>query len=299
MDNALIGVDIGGTHITAAKVLPESFCIEIGSIRRCEVDSGASAENIISKWVEAISQLTSLEIDKNFKIGIAMPGPFDYEKGISYMKGMNKYESLYGLNIRNILAKEFDINPNSILFRNDAEAFLHGEVANKGVHKHCHSIGITLGTGLGSAHSFEGVTTDANLAFSPMYDGIAEDYISSRWFKKRFSELTGIAIKNVKSLIDLDTDENLKKQIFSEFGTNLGLFLRGFIENEGADEVIIGGNIAKCWDWFIDDLNKQVEHLKVVVKQTTLWEDAALVGAACSWIEAKQLAEDKIFKTQL
>ena len=32
-------------------------------------------------------------------IGFAMPGPFDYVKGICYIQGVAKYENLYGINV--------------------------------------------------------------------------------------------------------------------------------------------------------------------------------------------------------
>jgi len=37
----------------------------------------------------------------------------------------------------------------------------------------------------------------------PFRGVIAEDYVSTRWFEKRFAELTGEAIHGVKGMIDL------------------------------------------------------------------------------------------------
>ena len=30
-------------------------------------------------------------------VGMAIPGPFDYENGISRMQGLNKYDAIYGI----------------------------------------------------------------------------------------------------------------------------------------------------------------------------------------------------------
>ena len=38
-------------------------------------------------------------------IGIAIPGPFDYGNGISLIKDLEKYESLYGTNIKETLER--------------------------------------------------------------------------------------------------------------------------------------------------------------------------------------------------
>ena len=36
---------------------------------------------------------------------MAFPGPFDYEQGISLMKGLNKYDQIYGMKIPQELRK--------------------------------------------------------------------------------------------------------------------------------------------------------------------------------------------------
>jgi predicted NBD/HSP70 family sugar kinase len=82
-------------------------------------------------------------------IAVAMPGPFDYERGISLMRGGNKYEALYGLNIKEALPIGLGI-PTSvpIVFENDAGCFGIGEsMAEKDFEK---IIAITLGTGFGT-----------------------------------------------------------------------------------------------------------------------------------------------------
>jgi glucokinase len=284
LNNAvLIGVDIGGTHITVAQIIANTQGITANSKKRHEVDSSASADTIINTWVAAITPLMPSNGNDSW-IGIAMPGPFDYDNGISYIKGMNKYESLFGLNIREILANRLGVKPENILFKNDAEAFLHGEIAINTISRQKKCISVTLGTGLGSAYSFDGDTKDANRAINAMHDGIAEDHISSRWVVKRFNELTGDKIAGVKELMDLDND-SVKQTIFTEFGINLGSFLKDFAIAETADEIIIGGSIAKCWSWFIPHVNDHFKGMPVTIRQTALWDDAALIGATYSCLE--------------
>jgi glucokinase len=280
-----IGVDIGGSHITAAHINAADFKIVKSSLVRERVAAMEGAEVIFKAWADALSSLIIREGDEVTRIGIAMPGPFDYEKGISLMKGMKKYDSLYGMNILEILATRLDIPQDYILFRNDAEAFLHGELASGAVAGEKRAIGVTLGTGLGSASNCRGTTVDANRAFTPFKDSIAEEYISTRWFSKRYLELTGKEIKNVESLLESE-DQAIKDQIFEEFGQNLASFLNDFIEEEQPDVVVIGGNIAKTWDYFIPVVRKYLNHKNVALKQSTMWEDAALVGAAYSWLQS-------------
>ncbi len=277
-----IGVDIGGSHITAAHVDATDFAIVKSSMIRTRVASTEDAATIITDWIAALAPLIVRDGDEVTRIGIAMPGPFDYEKGISLMRGMKKYDSLYGMNVLDILAEKLDIPKDHILFRNDAEAFLHGELASGAVVGEKRAVGITLGTGLGSASNCQGTTVDSNRAFLPFKDSIAEEYISTRWFSNRYKELTGKEIKNVESLLTSD-DQSIKDTLFTEFGENVASFLNTFIAEEKPDVVVIGGNIAKTWDYFIPVVLKHLENKDVVLKQSVMWEDAALVGAAFSW----------------
>ncbi|WP_442589338.1 ROK family protein [Pedobacter sp. AW31-3R] len=278
-----IGVDIGGSHITAAHIDSADFKIVKSSLIRTRVASTEGPEVIFKDWVAALAPLIVREGEEVTRIGIAMPGPFDYEKGISLMKGMKKYDSLYGMNVKEILAERLQIPADHILFRNDAEAFLHGELASGAVAGEKRAVGVTLGTGLGSASNCQGTTVDADRAFLPFKDSIAEEYISTRWFSNRYKELTGKEIKNVEALLASD-DQTIIDALFEEFGINLASFLNTFIAEEHPEVVVIGGNIAKTWDHFIPVVLKHLEDKKVVLKQSAMWEDAALVGAAFSWM---------------
>ena len=277
-----IGVDIGGSHITAAQVLPDDCTIIAETRVRLKVNSHANADTIISQWAEALHSLCDFEDKEALMIGIAMPGPFNYTDGVSLIKGMNKYESLYGLNIRKLLSEALGVKPENILFRNDAEAFLHGEVVFGKIPYASKAIGVTLGTGLGSATSINGITTDVFRAIDAMHNGIAEDYISTRWFQKRCFELSNSELANVEALL---THENvrLKNRMFDEFGANLGVFLNSFAVHEQAEVIVIGGNIAKSMDKFMKQALDKFNDKSIEIRQSILWEDAALIGAACSW----------------
>jgi glucokinase len=278
---AFIGVDIGGSHITASYVSADHNNIISDTKVRAKVDAHADAQSIIDCWSDVLTSLYRPHIYKDTKIGIAMPGPFDYQAGISLIKDMNKYESLYGLNVRNMLASRIGIQAENIMFRNDAEAFLHGEVAVAAFNDQVKTIGITLGTGLGSAVNYNGVTSDVFRAITPMHEGIAEDYISTRWFLKKYNQLTGLKVANVEELLGVE-DLSVINLIFSEFAQNLGRFLNDFSQQENADVIVIGGNIARCLNVFKQEMTSYIEKPDILIRQTVLWEDAALVGAACS-----------------
>ena len=287
----VLGVDVGGSHITVGLInLAEKTFLEGSEIRR-HVNPHASADEIIGIWTGIVKDTLTAYPDSFSKIGFAMPGPFDYENGVALIKGFDKYDNLYGLNIREILAEKLGIKGCNILFRNDAEAFLEGEKfcgAAKGFN---HAIGITLGTGLGSAKSNNGITEDAELSVTPYKDGIAEDYISTRGILKTYFEVSGVKAQNVKSLSEKYNDDEKVRETFYFFSKNLAWFLDMFIKNERPDILVIGGNIANAWDYFMDDvkviLHPYLSNVKIV--KAELGETAALIGGACSFINQNKI----------
>ncbi|SOD15350.1 ROK family protein [Pedobacter xixiisoli] len=280
----LIGVDIGGSHITAGEINVKNWSVLSETRKRLRVNSHGSFESIIHSWTTFLQDFVSADNSTEVFFGIAMPGPFDYEKGVSYIKGLSKYDSLYGRDIKQALADALSVKPANIMFRNDAEAFLHGEIMHQKLSLNGIILGITLGTGLGSAVSVNGVTRDLFRAIVPMGDGIAEDYISARWFERRFEELTKQKLESVEALVNSGDSES-KNQIIEEFSNNLGDFVNDFLKEEQGDVVVIGGNIGKSLSMFESGMSKSIENKDVVILQASLWEDAALVGAGCLWEE--------------
>ena len=84
----LIGVDIGGSHISSARVEWDGSQIQTLDFFEADVDTSGSAEEIISAWSQVI--LKSAGGSSNLQIGIAMPGPYDYPNGISLIKDQGK-----------------------------------------------------------------------------------------------------------------------------------------------------------------------------------------------------------------
>lgn len=280
-----MGIDIGGSHITVAVLDMQQRNILKNSYTRERVDSHGSTEQIINTWCSAIKAAYKKVGIQIGNLGIAMPGPFDYDNGISYIAGNDKYAAFYGLNVKDMLASELRINRDQILMNNDAACFLAGEVFAGEARAYQNLIGVTLGTGLGSAVCKEGKITDANLWCSSFLNGIAEDYLSTRWFLKRYYELTGLNILNVRELTLLYEENQTVRKIFTEFGHNLGLFLKDFQQDHETEAIIIGGNIANASVRFMPNVIKYLESqgIDTPIHISKLNEDAALVGAAGCW----------------
>lgn len=289
-ENFAIGVDIGGTHITAALVDVQQKVIIPSSTTRAAVNAGGPAEEIIRTWSKCIADARQ---DQHIaSVCIAMPGPFDYEAGVSQMRGQDKYENLYGMNIKECLANALNFSSSAIFLDNDAACFLQGEVLNGAAVDYTKEtvIGITLGTGLGSAVYKEGKSRNADRWCWPFRETIAEDYLSTRWFVQRWHERTGETINGVKELILLQDKKEELAQLFNEFSDNLTGFLSDFIAKESPAAVVIGGNIARAFDWFgaavTANINNQHPGIKIV--QAKLGEEAQLLGAVGSWLQRQK-----------
>ena len=285
-NKTVIGVDIGGSHITVGLVDIEEHKFIENTLIRKSVNGDGSSEDILEAWTAAIMKVIKLYSENIKHIGIAMPGPFDYKQGISWMQNMNKFENLYGINIKQKLSEKLNIPQNHIFFRNDAEAFLAGEIACGAARGFDNAIGITIGTGLGTAVHKNGKTKDVAMGVNtPFADGVAEDYISTRWFVKRWLQVSGKNIEGVKEFTEIMKEDSRAKNIFKEFIDNLEKFLAIFIIKENTpDIIIIGGNIANALtDYFPEmERNLQKEFSKIILRKAELGENAALIGAAFS-----------------
>ena len=283
----VLGIDIGGSHITVALV--DLTCSKIidNSCHRKEVDAKGTAAQILSSWCSLINLAYKDQNNIKKRIGISMPGPFDYDEGICLIEDQDKFRSLFKLNLKKELAARLAMDAADVKFLNDAAAFLKGEVYSGAARNSQNAIGITLGTGLGSAFYREGKALDAALWQSPFKKGIAEDYLSTRWFLKRYHELTGLEVKGVKELNGLQDQEKVVQTIFEEFGNHLAEFLIPIIAQQGAHDVVLGGNIANAHAHFMPYLVSKLNNNKVQHKITKLQESATLLGEASYWAHQK------------
>jgi len=281
-ESFILGVDIGGSHLTAALVDRNRKTIVPGSYTRIRINSAGSADEILNTWSNVINGIFKNYSVTERRMGIAMPGPFDYDNGISLIKGLDKYESLYKLNVKELLAHKVMMIPSKIRMMNDAACFLRGEVHYGVARGYQNVIGITLGTGTGTAAHHGSVTKDANLGPSAFMDSIADEYFSTRWFVRQYAERSGKTVQDVKTLSELYKGEQVVSEIFLEFVKNLTVFMKDFIESEKPEVVVLGGNIAQCSDLFLPDLKHALaaSGIFVPIVKAQCGEDAAILGAA-------------------
>jgi predicted NBD/HSP70 family sugar kinase/mannose-6-phosphate isomerase class I len=291
----ILGVDIGGSHISSALIKPGTASVLDSSFNRKKIQSSAeSADMILNDWADAIhDSLNKLNGHILQGIGIAMPGPFDYVNGISLIKGVNKYNALYGINIKETLKNQLNIEYDiPIIFENDASCFGLGECISgegKGFKK---VIAITLGTGLGACfinennivHKGNGVPEGGYLYNCPFKNGVAEDYISSRWLMDEYLRIgrKPLTVKDISNKALINNDKKAI-DIFIKLSENIAEVLAPWIESFQADCLVIGGSIAQSFNLFLPSLTKALKDkpgISIPIKISNKMELSAIAGAA-------------------
>ena len=275
--------DIGGSHISAA-VCAESY-FALGPV------SKAPQPQSIDEFFDVLGNLASQVTAGACGVAgaaLAMPGPFDYAGGVSWMK--HKMPFLYGVNVRHMLAKQLGWKDEQVHFLNDAAAFLSGEIGAGAARGISRTVGITLGTGIGSAFAVDGyLVTDGpgvphggevwNLPFE---DGIVEDLISTRSIQQGYKECTGHE-REVAEIAAGAAQDPAAVEVFKEFGRDLGRVLRTLLHDFGPDVVVLGGGISHAAPLFLPAALCELQGLALQLRISVLGDRAPLVGAGVSW----------------
>lgn len=203
-------------------------------------------------------------------IGIAFPGPFDYENGISLIRGIRKYDAIYQVNLKElmgqwIIALGFKATT-PIIFENDASSFAQGEYrygVAKGKNK---GIFITLGTGCGSTfienhHIVKnkyGLNEAGMVYDTPFLAGTIDEHLSA-------SGLLDIAQANNVTNPDgyhlslaAEKGDMTARRVFNQFGGQIAQGLSPFIQSFTPDILVFGGQISRSLKWMIDSLLEQL-----------------------------------------
>jgi glucokinase len=280
-------LDIGGSHVTSALVGLEKKHVVGSSLHRKHVDPNLDADALLNAWANVARQ--SLNQHAVQHIGVAMPGPFDYDTGISKLQ--HKFASLYGMNVGTALQEKLDTT-SPIYFGNDASLFALGEWwagAAKGFDR---VIGVTLGTGLGGGfvangkvyYAGEGVPKDGGIWDLPYLNGIAEDYVSGPALVKNYQSKTGTKLNPADIAEAARAGDTAAAESYLELGHHLGNILEPWVKTFHADCVVVGGNIARSFDLFEEGLESSLK-TQVNVVLSNLFEEITLFGAAALGIE--------------
>jgi glucokinase len=292
MKKIAIGTDIGGSHITCQLFNLTTNQPVDQSVCRVAVNSKGTKNEILDEWVFAIREaVKNYHIEFLSGIGFAMPGPFDYRNGIAWFEGVQKFEKLYGVNVREEIQNRLNLPGEfPVRFLNDASCFAIGEAWLGKASRFNRVIAITMGTGFGTTFiknrlpvaGTGGIPADGFLYLISFKESIADDYFSARWFLKEYKRKTGEKLQGVKELADRSCNDPVATGLFKNFGRNLGEFLAPWMKTFNADCLVLGGNISKSFPLFKTEMAAQLRNNNVnsAICLSEMEENAALFGSA-------------------
>ena len=281
----VIALDVGGSSVKSGVIVDQHI---VGDVGIDAIQSDSTADVILN----TLAAIITAHLDKVKEvrgIAFAFPGPFDHEQGICLIQNQAKYDALFGLNLGDKLKKILSMPMLEMKFRNDAEAAILGEALYGAGKSYARLLGLTLGTGLGSAFIAQGValTEAVNvppngwLYSLPFGHQRADDVFSTRGLLGRLRE-RGIHADDILSAIEgAGVNSTALSESFASFGKDLGEFLEPLISDFRADALLITGGIAEAWERFVPSLQRS---LSIPVLRGALGSRAALLGAAVRYL---------------
>ena len=253
-------IEVGGTHVSAANVSLEARAVLPGQSFREPLSGDASAEEFVSTLVSCASRLPARE---GSRWAVALPGPFDYERGIAHYEGVGKFDALRGYDLGAAL---LPLLPGAIAisWHNDADAFVIGEWWAGAAQGHHVAVGITLGTGVGSGFVRDGVLVRQGPGIPPQgrvnllsFDGRPlEDTVSRRAIRLAYAQATGqSAAPDVREIAErARSGEPAAATVFARAFRALGTVLGPCLAEFEPTVLVVGGSIAASWDLVAEPL---------------------------------------------
>ena len=285
-------LEVGGTHVTTAWA---SETGEVEILDRVDLDNGASAAQLIEVLVEAGRGLLA---PAGAVWGAAVPGPFDYDRGIGDYTGVDKFQALAGVDVGAGLRA--GLGAARVHFINDADAFGVGEWMTGALVRRRRGVAMTLGTGIGSAFIADGLPVVAGDQVPHLgevhtlaIDGVPLEHIVSRGtIRETYRDLTGEWL-DVKEIAERAyADEPAAHAVFDEAFAALAAAMTPVLGRFRAEALVIGGSIAQSRELVFRYLTSRLRHagpdgtaLPVEIADDPM--RSALVGVA-HWVNSRQ-----------
>jgi glucokinase len=277
MDVAVL--EIGGSHVTAAVVAPGMW--KVTEVDRADLRSREAAEVVVSQLADTARKLPLAN-----GLAVALPGPFDFATGVAWYRGQGKFDQLYGFNLGAALSDELGIE--RLMFMNDAEAFAVGEWTAGEVRGVERCVGVTIGTGIGTAFLADGrvvreggTVPPGGELYKTTYAGKPlEDSISARAILRRYAETTGTEAPGVKEIADqARAGDTAAGEVLRAAFTDLAQALHPWLDRFGVTHTVLGGSISGAFD-----LVRSVLDFPASATKDT--EHSALIGAAAHYLRS-------------
>ncbi len=314
MENYMIGVDLGGTTITAGLVDAD---YKILHKITCDTNLPRPEEEVEASIADLCRQVVSkakVEWSQIRWVGIGTPGSVNSDTGVV------DFNANFGYVNWNLAARMEHLLGCKVYIENDANAAAYGEYLAGGAKGYRYAVVITLGTGIGGGVILNGkiysgfnhagaelghmvIVKDGRSCMCGRH-GCWEKYASAR----ALAEDTKTALQknpdnkmwnlvngnldnvNAKTAFDgMRAGDSLATQLVNNFVEYVGCGLTNVINIFQPEVVCIGGGVSKEGETLLAPIREYVEKNdyarmgleRVTLKTAQLHNDAGVVGAAC------------------
>lgn len=297
----VLAFDIGGSHVSCA--ICEVDQLKIVRTASSPVEGEPSCDEFLD-LLGALSSHVLPDSSRASGVVLAVPGPFDFAAGISYMQ--HKLRALNGFDLRSGLADRFSLPAEEISFVNDAAAFLLGELHSGAARGAMRATAMVVGTGIGCAFIENGKWITGGNGVPPggeiwnlsYRDGTVEDLLSTRAIKGNYATRAGEDAE-VALIAARAGSDPLARAVFEEFGVHLGQIIRDILLPFGPEIVVIGGGISRSAQLFMPFAKSQLNGFGPKLVVSSLLDQAALIGAAAFWKDRSDTREKMKAKSAL
>ena len=241
-----IAIDLGGTNVRVASVLPDG---QFGRILSEPCLATGSETEVLEQLYRLIDDLFCHEVDG---IGIGVPSVVDTEKGIVYnVVGIPSWQEVH---LKDLLEARYHV-PAAV--DNDCNCFALGvtRFGKDGSHKEAFCV--TLGTGVGGSLVVDGRLYHGRNAGAgeigsiPYLDRDYEYYCSSRFF-------VGKGTTGKDTAIAAAAGDPSALAIMKEFGGHIGKLIQMIMFAYDPAVIILGGSISKAFSLYCEPMWKVI-----------------------------------------
>ena len=306
MTEVLIGVDLGGTRIRAARLDHQLNIIERHETLTLAANGLESTLGRIKALIQTVMPKDGSRVSG---IGISAPGPLDPETGV--IVAPPNLPGWHNVPLGQILHEEFGV---PVYAGNDANVAALAEVARGAAKGYRHAIYITISTGIGSGIIYDGrlLLGRAGLAAEAghMIMLVEGDQVSTlereaagpALARKIRARLEAGASSSIKDAVNGDLNlidariigqaalqgDPLASEIVARCGYTVGLGITTLLHLFNPEVVVVGGGVSNIGEQLFKPMREAIERyaldesywrdLKLV--HSLLNEDVSIFGAA-------------------
>ena len=282
-NQAIIGVDLGGTKIHAARI--REARVE-ASVRQ-NFSANGNEEQVLTEIIEVVNQLNDGSLAA---IGIGVPGLVDLNHGL--VLDVVNIPSWKNVPLQAQLEQYFEV---PVFINNDANCFALGEKYFGHGRQVESLVGLTLGTGMGAGIVINGKLYcgtqcgAGEFGMLPYLNHNYEFYCSGQFFRNVY----GLDGHNLFDLAKQGDPQALK--IFNEFGHHLGMALTAIFYALAPQMIVLGGSVSKSFPFFEKAMRRTLQkveyqsalqEMQIVVSNNP---EIPVLGAAALALQSEKL----------